>query len=110
MNGLGVQPDRVMAGIEAALTAGLGVKINTVVQRGVNDQALGELWTALRGKAVVRFIEFMDVGNHNGWDMSQVVPSREVIARLAGGGEALRPLGRPLSRRGGRPLRRCPGL
>ncbi len=92
MNGLGVQPDRVMAGIEAALTAGLGVKINTVVQRGVNDQALGELWAALRGKAVVRFIEFMDVGNHNGWNMSQVVPSREVIARLADGGEPLRPL------------------
>ncbi|WP_161881803.1 GTP 3',8-cyclase MoaA [Deinococcus alpinitundrae] len=92
MNGLGVHPDRVMAGIEAALTAGLGVKINTVVQRGVNDQALSELWAALRGKAVVRFIEFMDVGNHNGWNMSQVVPSREVIARLADGGEPLHPL------------------
>ncbi|GAA4020691.1 GTP 3',8-cyclase MoaA [Deinococcus rubellus] len=92
MNGLGVQPERVMAGIEAALTVGLGVKINTVVQRGVNDGALLELWRALRGKAVVRFIEFMDVGNHNGWNMSQVVPSREVIARLADGGEPLRPL------------------
>ncbi|AWN24527.1 GTP 3',8-cyclase MoaA [Deinococcus irradiatisoli] len=92
MNGLGVQPDKVLAGIEAALTAGLGVKINTVVQRGVNDHALAEVWQALRSKAVVRFIEFMDVGNHNGWDMSQVVPSREVIARLSGDGEALRPL------------------
>ncbi len=92
MNGLGVQPERVMAGIEAALTAGLGVKINTVVQRGVNDHALSELWTALRDKAVVRFIEFMDVGNHNGWELGQVVPSREVIARLSASGAPLRPI------------------
>lgn len=92
MNGLGVQPEKVLAGIEAALQAGLGVKINTVVQRGVNDQGLAELWAALRSKAVVRFIEFMDVGNHNGWEMSQVVPSREVIARLAEAGQPLHPL------------------
>ena len=92
MNGLGVHPDRVMAGLEAALVAGLGVKVNTVVQRGVNDQGLRELWTALREKAVVRFIEFMDVGNHNGWNLENVVPSREVIARLGQGTETLRPL------------------
>ncbi len=110
MNGLGVHPDRVMAGIEAALTAGLGVKINTVVQRGVNDAGAGRAVAALRGKAVVRFIEFMDVGNHNGWNMSQVVPSREVIARLSAGGEAAAPAGRPLPGRGRRTLRRRPGL
>ena len=92
MNGLGVQPDRVIAGIEAALTAGLGVKINTVVQRGVNDESLSELWAALRDKAVVRFIEFMDVGNHNGWNLKAVVPSGEVIARLSEAGSVLRPV------------------
>jgi GTP 3',8-cyclase len=92
MNGLGVHPDRVMAGLEAALVAGLGVKVNTVVQRGVNDEGLRELWTALREKAVVRFIEFMDVGNHNGWNLRNVVPSREVIARLGEGSQALHPL------------------
>ncbi|ULH15281.1 GTP 3',8-cyclase MoaA [Deinococcus sp. KNUC1210] len=85
MNGLGVHPERVLDGIEAALTAGLGVKINTVVQRGVNDHTLGELWRALRGKAVLRFIEFMDVGNHNGWNLDAVLPPREVLARLADG-------------------------
>ena len=85
MNGLGVHPDRVLDGIQAALEAGLEVKVNTVVQRGVNDQVLGELWTALRGKAVLRFIEFMDVGNHNGWNLDAVVPPREVLARLGGG-------------------------
>ncbi|GGR08617.1 GTP 3',8-cyclase MoaA [Deinococcus ruber] len=85
MNGLGVHPERVLDGIEAALTAGLGVKINTVVQRGVNEHTLAELWRALRGKAVLRFIEFMDVGNHNGWNLDAVLPPREVLARLAGG-------------------------
>ncbi|ANE44307.1 GTP 3',8-cyclase MoaA [Deinococcus puniceus] len=83
MNGLGTHPDRVLDGIEAALQAGLGVKVNTVVQRGVNDAGLRDLWLALRDKAVVRFIEFMDVGNHNGWNMAAVVPSREVLARLS---------------------------
>ncbi|WP_407540057.1 GTP 3',8-cyclase MoaA [Deinococcus radiomollis] len=82
MNGLGVHPDKVLDGIEAALVAGLGVKVNTVVQRGVNDASLGELWHALKDKAVLRFIEFMDVGNHNGWNLDAVVPPREVLAQL----------------------------
>ncbi|GBF06936.1 molybdenum cofactor biosynthesis protein A [Deinococcus aerius] len=94
MNGLGIHPERVLDGIEAALKAGLGVKVNTVVQRGVNDAGLRELWLALREKAVVRFIEFMDVGNHNGWNLESVVPSREVLARLSedGTGGELRPV------------------
>ncbi|SMB95123.1 GTP 3',8-cyclase MoaA [Deinococcus hopiensis] len=86
MNGLNVHPDRVLDGIDAALRAGLGVKVNTVVQRGVNDAGLRALWLTLRERATVRFIEFMDVGNHNGWNLDAVVPSREVLARLAGDG------------------------
>lgn len=86
MNGLGTHPQKVLDGIEAALTAGLGVKINTVVQRGVNEDGLRNLWLALRDKAVLRFIEFMDVGNHNGWNLDSVVPSREVLARLSADG------------------------
>lgn len=84
MNGLGTDPQRVLDGIEAALQAGLRVKVNTVVQRGVNDEHLRALWLALRDRAAVRFIEFMDVGNHNGWNLESVVPSREVLVRLAG--------------------------
>ena len=84
MNGLNVHPQKVLDGVEAALQAGLKVKINTVVQRGVNDEGLRELWLSLRELAPVRFIEFMDVGNHNGWNLESVVPSGEVLARLAG--------------------------
>ncbi|MFC4638481.1 GTP 3',8-cyclase MoaA [Deinococcus hohokamensis] len=87
MNGLGTHPQRVLGGIEAALQAGLGVKINTVVQRGVNDAGLRELWLTLRKLAPVRFIEFMDVGNHNGWNLESVVPSGEVLARLSEGAD-----------------------
>lgn len=83
MNGLNVSPQKVLDGIESALQVGLKVKINTVVQRGVNDAGLRELWLALREQATVRFIEFMDVGNHNGWNLASVVPSGEVLARLA---------------------------
>ncbi|WP_317639678.1 GTP 3',8-cyclase MoaA [Deinococcus arenicola] len=86
MNGLGTHPKKVLDGIDAALSAGLGVKINTVVQRGVNEEGLRNLWLALRDKAVLRFIEFMDVGNHNGWNLDSVVPSREVLARLSADG------------------------
>ena len=94
MNGLGTHPQKVLDGIEAALQAGLGVKVNTVVQRGVNEDGLRNLWLALREKAVVRFIEFMDVGNHNGWNLGSVVPSREVLARLSadGTGSEFQPL------------------
>lgn len=94
MNGLNVTPDRVLDGIEAALRAGLRVKVNTVVQRGVNEAGLSELWRALRDRATVRFIEFMDVGNHNGWNLASVVPAREVLARLteAEPGLAFRPV------------------
>lgn len=92
MNGLGVSPERVLAGIDAALSAGLGVKLNTVVKRGMNDAGLAEFWRELRGKAVVRFIEFMDVGNHNGWNLDSVVPSAEVIERLAGDNLTFAPL------------------
>lgn len=82
MNGLNVQPQRVLDGIEAALQVGLKVKINTVVKRGVNDAGLRDLWLGLRELGAVRFIEFMDVGNHNGWNLDSVVPSGEVLARL----------------------------
>lgn len=76
--------DEVLAGIEAAIAAGLApVKVNSVVIRGVNDHTVLDLVDRFRGRPViVRFVEFMDVGNRNTWEPGQVVPSRELVARV----------------------------
>ena len=76
--------ESVLHGIDAAIIAGLTpVKINCVVERGVNDHTLLDLLEHFRGRpVVVRFIEFMDVGNRNAWQPSGVVPSRELAARI----------------------------
>jgi cyclic pyranopterin phosphate synthase len=77
--------DQVLAGIDAAIGAGLTpVKINAVIERGVNDHTALDLVEHFRGSPViVRFIEFMDVGNRNHWRPDMVVPSRELAARIA---------------------------
>jgi cyclic pyranopterin phosphate synthase len=84
MNGHTFGPQRVVAGIEAADRAGIGpIKINCVVQRGVNDHTLVDLARAYRETGhIVRFIEFMDVGTLNGWDLSQVVTAAEIVERI----------------------------
>jgi len=76
--------DQVLQGIDAALAAGLKpIKLNTVVERGVNDHTVLDLLEHFRGKPViVRFIEFMDVGNRNAWRPDMVVPSRELADRI----------------------------
>ena len=76
--------DQVLHGIDAAIAAGLTpVKINTVIERGVNDHTALDLVERFRGRPViVRFIEFMDVGNRNAWRPEMVVPSRELAARV----------------------------
>jgi cyclic pyranopterin phosphate synthase len=88
----------VLAGIDAAVAAGLGpVKINMVVQRGTNDHEIVPMARHFRerhgGRVVLRFIEFMDVGTTNGWRMDEVLPSAEVVRRLdeAFGLQALEP-------------------
>jgi len=75
----------VLDGIEQARRAGLApVKINTVVQRGVNDHTVLDLLEHFRGTGViVRFIEYMDVGTRNHWNPSLVVPSRELAIKIA---------------------------
>jgi GTP 3',8-cyclase len=84
MNGNRSGVQRVLDGITAAEKAGLTpIKINTVVQRGVNDHTLVDLARYFRERGhVVRFIEYMDVGNLNGWRMADVVPAKEIIARI----------------------------
>jgi cyclic pyranopterin phosphate synthase len=75
---------RVLEGIDAALEAGLTpVKINAVVQRGVNDESVPALLARYRGTGViVRLIEYMDVGNINHWRERDTVPSEELRARI----------------------------
>jgi len=74
----------VLAGIEAAQTAGLaGTKVNMVVKRGTNEHEILPMAQHFRGTGItLRFIEYMDVGATNGWRMDEVLPSRELIARL----------------------------
>jgi len=84
MNDVDFPVARVLAGIDAALAAGLvPVKVNVVVKRGVNDDGLVAMAHAFRGTGVVvRFIEYMDVGHTNGWRLDDVVPAAEVVAAI----------------------------
>jgi cyclic pyranopterin phosphate synthase len=74
----------VLDGIDAAREAGLSpVKVNCVVQRGVNESEVEKLITHFRGTGVVvRFIEYMDVGRTNGWQLGQIVPSEKILSHL----------------------------
>jgi GTP 3',8-cyclase len=84
MNGVHFPVARVLEGIAAAKAAGLApVKINTVVRRGMNEDAIVPLarWARDEG-LVIRFVEFMDVGSTNGWRMEDVVPADEILARV----------------------------
>ena len=84
MNGRGFPAQRVLEGIEKAAAAGLApVKINAVVQKGVNDHTIVDLARHFQGSGhIVRFIEYMDVGNRNGWKWDEVVPAAEVIRQI----------------------------
>ena len=75
---------KVLAGIKAAENIGLGpIKINVVVQKAVNDHTILDLLEYFRGTGtIVRLIEFMDVGNRNGWQMNQVVPSHVLLESI----------------------------
>ena len=78
-----VPVEKVFQGISAAQEAGLDVKLNMVVKRGINDMDIVDMAAAFRHTGhSLRFIEFMDVGNTNGWKMDQVVPSSEVLSLI----------------------------
>ncbi|HEY4339309.1 MAG TPA: GTP 3',8-cyclase MoaA [Steroidobacteraceae bacterium] len=76
--------NEVLAGIEAARRADLTpIKVNAVIQRGVNDHTVLDLIERFRGTGViVRFIEYMDVGNRNHWEAQRVVPSKELVGLI----------------------------
>jgi len=85
MNGRGTRVQTVLNGIAAAHAAGFPpVKINVVVQRGVNEAGVVHLASRFRNTGcIVRFIEYMDVGTCNGWQKGEVVPSRAIRDRIA---------------------------
>jgi cyclic pyranopterin phosphate synthase len=83
MNGGRCDVKTVLEGIEAAGEVGINVKVNMVVQKGINDQEILSMARYFRGTGhILRFIEFMDVGNSNGWDLKHVVSKREIIERI----------------------------
>ena len=84
MNDADFPVERVLRGIDAAVEAGLApVKVNMVVKKGVNDHTVVEMARHFRERSqTVRFIEYMDVGNANGWRLDDVVPAGEIIARI----------------------------
>ena len=85
MNGVGAKVERVLAGIQAGRTFGLPVKVNAVIQRGVNEGEILPLARWAKSAGVdLRYIEYMDVGETNGWKLDEVVSGDEILAVLAG--------------------------
>jgi GTP 3',8-cyclase len=83
MNDVDFPVARVLEGIDAASAAGLPVKVNVVVKRGLNDGSILGMARFFRGTGhAVRFIEFMDVGHTNGWRLDDVVPAAEIVALI----------------------------
>jgi cyclic pyranopterin phosphate synthase len=87
MNDVGFPVARVLRGIEAAVAAGFSpIKINCVVRRGLNEDEIPALAHRFRApEFIVRFIEYMDVGNTNHWRLDDVVPAKEIVERLSAG-------------------------
>ncbi len=84
MSGRPYGPERTLEGIEEAARVGLDpIKIDTVVQRGINDHTLVDTARYFKERGhIVRFIEYMDVGNRNGWKLDQVVTAKEIIEKI----------------------------
>ncbi len=83
MNDVDFPVARVLAGIDAAAEAGLPVKVNVVVKRGLNESSVLDIARRFRGTGhTVRFIEYMDVGATNGWRTDDVVPAAEIVSTI----------------------------
>ena len=84
MNDVDFPVVKVLEGIEAATSAGLGpIKVNMVVKRGLNESSILPMAHYFREKGhILRFIEYMDVGHSNGWRMDDVVPAAEIIKMI----------------------------
>ncbi|XLG19925.1 GTP 3,8-cyclase MoaA [Bacillus cereus] len=80
LNGNRSKVQRVLEGIQAAAEVGMKIKINMVVQKGKNQQDILQMAQYFKeNKHILRFIEYMDVGNYNGWDLKEVVSKQEIV-------------------------------
>jgi cyclic pyranopterin phosphate synthase len=83
MNDVDFPVQQVLAGIDAAAAAGLPVKVNAVIKRGVNEESILDLARHFKGTPhVLRFIEYMDVGHSNGWRLDEVVPAADIVGAI----------------------------
>ncbi|EJS51526.1 TPA: GTP 3',8-cyclase MoaA [Bacillus thuringiensis] len=83
INGRNINTKPVIKGIIAAKEAGLEVKVNMVVKKGMNDHQVLPMAAYFKEQGItLRFIEFMDVGSTNGWNFDQVVTKRELIEMI----------------------------
>lgn len=83
INGRNIATKPVLAGIRAAKEAGLGVKVNMVVKKGLNESEILPMARFCKEEGIqLRYIEFMDVGSTNGWKMENVVSKKEILAML----------------------------
>ncbi|MFB5190977.1 GTP 3',8-cyclase MoaA [Alicyclobacillus fastidiosus] len=84
MNDVGFPVARVLTAIDTALSAGLApVKVNMVVRKGMNESQVLPMAERFRDSGVIlRFIEYMDVGNSNGWQMNDVVPAADIYRMI----------------------------
>jgi cyclic pyranopterin phosphate synthase len=83
LNGRGVNPDLILKQIDFAQQIGFDIKVNMVVQKGVNESEILPMAAYFKERGItLRFIEFMDVGNDNGWSFKKVVTKKEILEKL----------------------------
>lgn len=83
MNGRGVKPEVILTNIDKAHALGFTIKMNMVVKKGTNEQEILPMAQHFKERGItLRFIEFMDVGNDNGWSFDKVVTKKELLERL----------------------------
>ena len=84
INNSGIDSSRILHGIDTAKEAGLEVKVNMVVKKGMNEQEILPMAAYFKGRDItLRFIEFMDVGQYNGWNYTQVITKKELYDQLS---------------------------
>lgn len=84
MNGRGIKPDLILRNIDRAKDIGFTMKVNMVVKKGVNESEILPMAAYFKERGItLRYIEFMDVGNDNGWSFDSVVTKKEIYERLA---------------------------